>query len=299
MTFKDRALASMLAFACGDALGATVEFLSPAEIKKTFGIHTDIIGGGWLRLDPGEVTDDTQMALCIARSLIECSGFEVEDIADRFVEWFNSDPADIGATCRAGIQHYIRSGSFEAPYDDCGAGNGGVMRELPLILYYHQDRECMLKAVVSQSRLTHNNRESDLGCCCYAELVAAALAGFGKDDLRSIAAKYPAFAPEAFEGKSGGYVVETLRTVLHYFFATSSLENYIVAVVNRGEDADTTGALAGGLAGAFYGYDAMPARWLDALDENVHKELVQFVELIFSNNRVTEPKQKNEPHLSV
>lgn len=273
----NRITASLLAFACSDALGATVEFRTPEEIKRDIGIHRDITGGGWLQLEPGEITDDTEMALCIARSLVECQGFNLKDIADKFVVWYE-DPIDIGSACRAGIHRYIRTGELVRPESHDQAGNGGVMRELPLILLYSQDTDTMLDMVVTQSRLTHNNPESDLGCCCYAELVAAALHGASKDDLQKIADQYPLFAPNKFDGKSGGYIVETLRTVLHYFFATESLEDCIVATVNNGQDADTTGALTGGLAGAFYGLEAIPARWLDVLDRNVHNELVQLAE---------------------
>lgn len=280
--YEDRVRGSLLAFACADALGATTEFMSPADIKREIGIHKDITGGGWLHLEPGEITDDTEMALCVARSLVECRGFNLKDIADRFVDWYNSEPADIGTTCRAGIHRYIRTGNLEATYDVQGAGNGGVMRELPLILLYSGNREFMLNAVVDQSRLTHNNKESDLGCRCYADLIAAALSGASKEELRKIAEQYPLFDPEKFEGKSNAYIVNTLRTVLHYFFETSSFESCIVAVVNRGEDADATGALAGGLAGAFYGMEAIPVRWLDALDRDVHEELGQLVEQLVS-----------------
>ena len=272
--------ASLLAFACADSLGSTVEFMSPEEIWREIGVHRDITGGGWLELPANNcITDDTQMTLCLARSLVEFRGFNLKDIADRFVDWYNSDPADIGKTCRYGIHRYIRTGNLEAPLDPVhGAGNGGVMRELPLILLYSHDSNTMLRAVVEQSRLSHNNSESDMGCRCYAELVAAALHGASKGKLKNIVDRYPLFAPEKFDGKSGGYIVETLRTVLHYFFATESLEDCIVAVVNNGQDADTTGALAGGLAGAFYSMNAIPARWLEALDPAVHNELVQLAE---------------------
>ena len=276
----NRIKGSMLGFAIGDALGATVEFMHPDSIKQEIGTHKDIIGGGWLKLEPGEITDDTEMTLCVARSLVDCGGYNLKDIADKFVVWYNGDPVDIGSTCRAGIHRYIRTGNLEAPYNDRAAGNGGVMRELPLILRYANDREFMLNSVVSQSRLTHNNKESDLGCQCYAELVAATLSGASKEELRDIAGHFPLFDPEKFDGKSGGYVVETLRTVLHYFFVTSTFENCIVSVVNRGEDADTTGALAGGLAGAFYGLEPIPARWLGALDRDAHQELLQLAERV-------------------
>lgn len=218
------------------------------------------------------------LTICVAGSLVEHRGFNLQDIADRFVDWYNSDPPDIGSTCRAGIHRHIRTGELMRPESDDHAGNGGIMRALPLIQLYSHDRDTMLDTVVSQSRLTHNNPESDLGCRCYADLVAAALAGAAKVDLRKITDRYPLFSPGKFDGKSGGYIVETLRTVLHYFFATGSFEECIVAVVNNGQDADTTGALAGGLAGAFYGMEAIPARWLDVLDRDVHNELWQLAE---------------------
>lgn len=272
MEHKQCIAASLLGFACGDALGATTEFMTPALIKADIGIHKDITGGGWLQLKPGEVTDDTEMTLCVARSLVECRSFNLKDIADRFAVWYD-DPVDIGSTVRAGIHRYIRTGELTRPESHDQAGNGGVMRALPLILLYSYDRNCMMEAVVSQSRLTHNNHESDQGCCCYADLVAAALSGTGKNDLRKIAAEYPLFTPAKFDGKSGGYIVETLRTVLHYFFATETFEECIISVVNNGQDADTTGALAGGLAGAYYGLAGIPPRWLDVLDSDVNKEL--------------------------
>jgi ADP-ribosyl-[dinitrogen reductase] hydrolase len=102
------------------------------------------------------------------------------------------------------------------------------------------------------------------------------LHGASNDELKKIADQYPLFVPNKFDGKSGGYIVETLRTVLHFFFETESLEDCVVGVVNTGQDADTCGALAGGLAGTFYGADPdAPARWVDALDRDVHNELVQ------------------------
>jgi len=272
---QNRIQATLLGFACADSLGTTTEFMSPEEIRRDIGVHRDITGGGWLELEPGEVTDDTMMTICVARSLVENRGFNLQDIADRFVDWYNSDPPDIGSTCRAGIHRHIRTGELLRPESHDHAGNGGVMRSLPLILLYSHSRDTMLDTVLSQSRLTHNNQESDLGCRCYSDLVAAALSGAGKDDLRKIAAEYPLFTPVKFDGKSGGYIVETLRTVLHYFFATETFEECIVAVVNNGQDADTTGALAGGLAGAFYGMEAIPARWLDVLDREVHDELTE------------------------
>lgn len=279
MEHKQRIAASLISFACADALGATTEFMSPEEIKRDIGVHRDITGGGWLRLEPGEVTDDTEMTLCVARSLVECQGYNMKDVADKFVVWYD-DPIDIGSTVLGGIHRYIRTGELIRPESHDQAGNGGVMRELPLILLYSQNRDTMLDAVVAQSRLTHNNAESDMGCRCYAELVAAALHGASKDDLWKIVDGYTLFSHLNYDGKSGGYIVETLRTVLHFFFSTESLEECVVKIVNNGQDADTTGALAGGLAGAFYGTepDAIPTRWLDTLGRDVHNELVELAD---------------------
>src|SRR5690606_39714 len=97
---RDRYRGVLLGKAVGDALGATVEFLSRDQIRATYGRHTEITGGGWLGLEPGEVTDDTQMALCIARSIVERGGFDDQDIARRFVDWYHSNPPDIGNTTR-------------------------------------------------------------------------------------------------------------------------------------------------------------------------------------------------------
>lgn len=281
---------SLLGFACGDALGATTEFMTPELIKASIGIHRDITGGGWLQLEPGEVTDDSAMALCLARSLVECQGFNLKNIADKFVDWYNGDPVDIGKTVRAGIHRYIRTGELIRPESHDQAGNGGVMRALPLILFYFRDRDTMMNRVVSQSRLTHNNKESDLGCRCYADLVASALSGADKDELWLIVDSYPLFSPLRFDGKSGGYIVETLRTVIHFFFATETFEDCVVGVVNNGQDADTCGALAGGLAGAFYGTntDVIPVSWLNILDRAVYNELTHLADQLFAMRRLRE-----------
>ncbi len=273
---QERGLGSLLAFAVGDALGASAEFMTPEEIKAEYGVHRDIIGGGWLKLEPGQITDDTEMMLCVARSLVACGGYNLPDIAAHFVEWYNSEPLDIGRTVSIGINRHIRTGRLEAPYAEDSAGNGGVMRALPLILAYADQPETMQQAVVEQSRLTHNNEESDEGCRCYASLVAAALQGADKQRLLEIARRYPRFEPGKFDGKSGGYIVDTLRTVLHGFFVTDSLEGCIVTVTANGGDADTTAALAGGLAGAYYGVGAIPDRWLKTLDVQVRAKIESF-----------------------
>lgn len=250
-----KATAVLLGFSTGDALGATTEFMTRDEIRSQIGVHTKMTGGGWQELTPGETTDDTAMTLCVARSLVANHGYNIRDMADRFAEWFNSNPPDVGRTCRIGIRRYIDNGVLEAPIDAHGAGNGGVMRSLPLIVLYAGDRESMHEKIISQSRITHNCHESDEGCRCYADVVAAALNGADKNKLsRIVRHQYPIFSPDSFDGRLTGYIVDTLRTVFHFFISTDSFEKCLVGVVNNGGDADTTGALAGGLAGAYYGF---------------------------------------------
>lgn len=150
------------------------------------------------------------------------------------------------------------------------------MRSLPLILFFADNRESMMDAVVAQSRITHNNKESDEGCRCYADMISHAMVGAVKEELREVLSHYPLFAAEKYDRKSGGYIVDTLRTVFHFFFATDSLEDCLIEIVACGEDADTCAALAGGLAGCHYGLEAIPKRWTDALDRSVYEELSAF-----------------------
>jgi len=110
---EDRALAAFLGFAIGDALGATVEFMTKGEITARYGVHRNIIGGGWLRLAPGQVTDDSEMALRLGRSLVRREGLDVHDVCDEFAKWLKAGPTDVGNTCRRGIRRYITQGTIE------------------------------------------------------------------------------------------------------------------------------------------------------------------------------------------
>ena len=131
---EDRALAAYLGFAIGDALGATVEFMTKGEIAERHGVHRDITGGGWLKLKPGQVTDDTEMALGLGRSLTRKGGLDLGDACEEFATWLKSRPIDVGSTCRRGIRRYITEGTTQGPYFDGDAGNGAAMRILPVAL---------------------------------------------------------------------------------------------------------------------------------------------------------------------
>jgi len=273
----DRALGAYLGLAAGDALGATVEFMLPREIQHQYGVHKDIVGGGWLKLKPGQVTDDTEMSLALGSALIASDGWDANAVADAFVAWLKSKPLDIGNTCRRGIQRYMVQGSLSGPVNEGDGGNGALMRILPLVLATHSDDAAFRRQAVAQAHITHNHPLSDIACLAIGEMVRVLLNGGGKDECRALTdvlvAEYPKFRFDPYPGRASGYIIDTVQTVLHHFFTTDSFESCVVETVNCGEDADTTGAIAGMLAGALYGFPSIPQRWLNKLELKVVTEI--------------------------
>jgi ADP-ribosyl-[dinitrogen reductase] hydrolase len=274
---KERARAAFLGLAVGDALGATVEFMQPGEIRSAHGVHREIVGGGWLRLRPGRVTDDTEMSLCLARAIDASGGWSATAAADRLVSWMRAGPIDIGSTCRAGIRRYMLEGTLEGPEKEWDAGNGAAMRMVPVALLTLGDDAALARITVEQGHLTHHHPLSDAGSILVGRLLHAACLGLSIRRLRTIAdeaiAAHPQLRFEPYDGQASGYVAETLRTVLHFLFTTRSFEECVVGVVNQGGDADTTGAIAGAIAGAYYGPEELPRRWLKRLDRGLVEEL--------------------------
>jgi ADP-ribosyl-[dinitrogen reductase] hydrolase len=269
----DRAVAAYLGLAVGDALGATVEFMMPREIKDIYGEHRNLIGGGWLRLRKGRVTDDTEMSLALGNSILAAGGLDACTIAEGFSEWMRTKPVDIGHTVRRGISQYRLTGICQVPENEQDAGNGACMRCLPVALFtLGAAPETVAEANRIQSHVTHHSRVADAGTLTVIRMVQAALLGGRKIDLRVLAEELVAAEPKyRFDRRRmenpGGYLVETLRAVLQSLFATDSFETALMDVVNRGGDADTTGAILGMIAGALYGSDGIPRRWLGVLDK--------------------------------
>lgn len=274
---KNRALGAYLGLAVGDALGATVEFLLPREIKHQYGVHQDIIGGGWLKLKPGQVTDDTEMSLAMGKALIASNGWNVNAVADAFVTWLKSRPIDIGNTCRRGIQRYMMQGTLAGPRSESDGGNGAAMRIVPLVLATLNDDTAFRYHTLEQAHITHNHQLSDIACLALGEMTRILIKGGSHTECRALVdallSEYPKFRFEPYPGRASGYIVDTMQTVLHHFFNTDSFESLVVATVNCGEDADTTGAIAGMLGGAMYGASAIPKRWLDKLDSQIVTEI--------------------------
>jgi ADP-ribosyl-[dinitrogen reductase] hydrolase len=293
----DKAKAAFTGVALGDALGATTEFMTSREIKVQFGVHNQIIGKGWLYLKPGQVTDDTEMSVWIGRAIRNAKGWHLSAIADAFAGWLKSRPVDIGSTCARGIRNYIVHHSLEVRPSRWDAGNGALMRMVPVALYTLGDEERLGRYAVEQAHLTHNNPLSDAACIFFGRLVHRAIMGATLDQLRILAddfvAAHPEFGYHPYPGNSSAYVVDTVQTVFHFLFSTTTFEECLINTVNQGGDADTTGALAGMLAGALYGIRGLPKRWVKRLDPKVYAEVPGLAEYLVNHSPLAEAPGRN------
>ncbi|HLP76635.1 MAG TPA: ADP-ribosyl-[dinitrogen reductase] hydrolase [Candidatus Paceibacterota bacterium] len=269
----DRAVGSFLGLAVGDALGATVEFMTASEIAAQYKVHNQVIGGGWLHLKPGRVTDDTEMSLALGSAIIRSNGWNLRAIAESFVAWLRSKPIDVGSTCRRGICRYMDSGSLVAPPSPHDGGNGAAMRNLPTVLATLLDEELLIRRSSEQAHITHNQTQSDAAIVALARMTRLLVLEGSHAPCDQIVAelisRHPEFRFRPWPGRASGYIVDTAQTVFDGFFHADNFEDCLVRVVNRGGDADTTGALAGQLAGALYGVGGIPARWLNRLEPKV------------------------------
>jgi ADP-ribosyl-[dinitrogen reductase] hydrolase len=222
------------------------------------------------------------MSLCVARAVTGAGGWDLEAIARRFAAWLKGKPLDVGDTCRRGIRAYMLHGTLETPVNEWDAGNGALMRMAPVALCTLGDDELLVRHSVAQAHLTHNHPLSDAACIAYGRMLHLALQGRSRAALRREADRlvtdFPTFSFTPYRGLATGYVVDSLQTVLHHFFRSRSFEEAVVATVNQGGDADTTGAIIGSLAGAYYGPDEIPKRWLKKLDRGLVEELQRLAE---------------------
>ena len=246
---------------------------------------TDMVGGGLFGLQPGQWTDDTSMALCLATSLVHCGGFDARDQMNRYVNWWQwgylsstGECFDIGMTVSAALQRYQANGNPLAGSDDpATAGNGSLMRLAPVVLGFYPDRSAAQAHARLSSATTHAAPEA-LDCCAlFADVLVNALSGAPKEAVMKTAltnftsAAVAAIARGDYARKpvaqvvGSGYCVAALEAALWCFGNTGSFEEAVLRAANLGDDADTTAAIVGQLAGAFYGVQAIPQRWLDQL----------------------------------
>jgi len=294
-----RAIGAYLGLAIGDALGSTVEFMSAKEIASQYGVHDQILGGGWLHLKAGDVTDDTTMSLALGESILDQGGVSAEAVAEAFSQWLLQNPVDVGNTVKRGIIHFRYSGEPCVAWSEKNAGNGACMRTLPVALAtlnYSGDE--IISASREQAHVTHNNGLSDAATECVINMLHLGLQGNDKSQLLDCADEMLVrrFSEFNYHQESivnpSGYIVETMQAVLQAIEQTDSFQSCLVNVVNRGGDADTTGAIAGMLAGCLYGMDTFPAHWLDTLNSDIRNQCEQqAVDLL----RMDEVLQGGEP----
>jgi ADP-ribosylglycohydrolase len=289
MDLRNRFHGALLGLATGDAVGTTVEFKAPG----TFSPVTDMTGGGAFGLKPGEWTDDTSMALCLAESLVERQGFDAIDQLERYVRWSdeghlssNGRCFDIGITVSGALRRFQRTREpYNGSTDPNSAGNGSIMRMAPVPLaYFHRPAEALARCVES-SRTTHQAPQALDACRYFGGLILGALQGLPKETLlapgfspvagafeeASLGAEVGAVAAGSFKHKQppaikgSGYVVDSLEAALWAFYHTETFEAGCLMAANLGNDADTTAAVYGQLAGAYYGLSGIPARWHEKL----------------------------------
>jgi ADP-ribosyl-[dinitrogen reductase] hydrolase len=278
----DRFRGCLLGLAVGDAVGTTLEF----RPKGSFAPIKDMAGGGPFGLKAGEWTDDTSMALCLATSLVECDGFDPVDQMDRYCDWADNGYLsstgrcfDIGNTVASALRAYKATGEgFSGSTDPWSAGNGSIMRLAPVPMFYFPDTAAILRWSAESSRTTHGATECIEACRVFGEILFRALSGLPKEDVLFSPHSVPISSERIAEIAAGGYrrkvegeirgtgyVVQSLEAALWSFFQSDSFEEAILCAANLGEDADTTAAVCGQVAGAFYGEPGMPPRWLERL----------------------------------
>lgn len=283
----DRATGVVLGLACGDALGRPVEFRSAAQIATAHGTLTEMVGYGTWNQPAGTLTDDTAQARCIAESVVDCGEFDPADITRRFVDWYDTDPFDIGGMTRRSLRALKQGASWdeagqevwEASAEGSNAGNGSVMRCPPLAVAVPDDPSTLARISRESSRITHADPRCTYGCAALNLTVAGLLRDdpaplasaieFVRDDAPDelVTALSSVAQEDVTDLDTSGYVIHSLQTALYDGLTATSAEDAIVTAVNRGGDTDTIGAIAGAVAGARFGATDLPERWLTAIDE--------------------------------
>jgi ADP-ribosyl-[dinitrogen reductase] hydrolase len=280
---RDRSRGCLVGLAVGDAVGTTLEFQPPGSFEPI----TDMVGGGHFCLKKGYWTDDTSMALCLGHSLVERGGFDAADQMQRYCDWLDNGYMssigtcfDIGMSVSSALRRYQKTGNpFAGSKARWSSGNGAIMRLAPIPIVYHQQPDLAVFYGGESSRTTHAS-ELCIDASRYLSLFLAHLINGGdKQDFGTI--DYAPSTPEFTALKSGaclgkpydeltgsGYVLESLEAALWCFLKTSTFDDCILAAANLGNDADTTAAIAGQMAGAYYGHQGIRADWLAALHQH-------------------------------
>nr|DAP81205.1 MAG TPA: hypothetical protein [Caudoviricetes sp.] len=291
---EDRVRGALYGVAVGDALGAPLEFMNATQIKQQYGAPVrEMVGGGWLSLAPGETTDDTDMTLAVCEGIMESPSAPIEPIGRRFIQWVDTQPKDVGMTCMRSIQaartNLAAGMDAEVAWDAAGkrtaeengdrsGGNGALMRTIGTALAY-EDAEERAERTTQIAEMTHYDDLSSDICRYYADAVHR----FIKDEQDAGLIPLYTMAGVSEYGFSNcvnpsGWAPESMECAFFAFITEGDFENALITAVNLGGDADTIGAITGGLAGAYYGYNAIPQRWIDALPQDIKARLDAFAE---------------------
>ena len=270
ISLLDRYRGALIGLACGDAVGCSVEFYPRGRFVPV----TDMIGGGKFRLQPGEWTDDTSMTLCLATSLVEKGGHDPLDQMQRYSRWFvtgqpgpKSRPVGIGKTVLQSIFRFRKTGEpYAGDKNPKTAGNGALMRLAPIVLAYFPDWEKVEKYAKLSTMTTHQAAECLTTSGYLAKALYKILSGDTKESIEGICKEWQGLSRTPVDEIHGtGYAPESLKAAVWSFVTTDSFHDAILTAVNLGDDADTTAAICGQMAGAYYGIDAIPQSWKDKL----------------------------------
>ncbi len=277
MDFESRIVGGLLGVAAGDALGATLEFMNPSEISRRFGVHREITGGGALNWKPGEGTDDTDLTWAVLSAYLD-GPYTLQRVAENMLEWLGSHPRDIGGATSRALGLLKRTGDplGSGNTGESSCGNGSLMRCIPTALA-RADHATRRQEMAEISAITHAHMRCVDSCIAYGEIVNSLLDGASVAVALSSARSLD--VDEEVTGaldidpdldverlRTGGYVIDSLACSVWAIQQAGSFEDVLVALVNRGKDADTTGAIAGGLLGVLHGADAIPSRWRTKLE---------------------------------
>lgn len=294
------ALGIIIGAAVGDALGAPLEFL-PARAPDNF--VTEMEGGGVLRWKPGEITDDTIMSLGIQEMYLEKGKYNQGVVVGKWIDWMNTNPKDIGNWTHKALSAWEktpRNWELRGPENPAvqvwkatgskSAGNGALMRCPPTVIVHYRNGLGFIPDTISLAEDTHPDPRCVLSCVAINNILKLSFDKFSKHDALELTIKLisdfsvntttsiigavpviealgnaPTHEWEMWENK--GYTIDTLQCAVAAWYQNNSFEEGLIKVINRGNDADTVGAVAGALLGGYHGIDSIPTRWLEALQD--------------------------------
>ena len=285
----DRYKGCMLGLATGDALGTTLEFMEPGSFNPI----DEIVGGGAFNLQPGQWTDDTAMSLCLAKSLTAKQAFDPVDQLERYARWYTEGYMSstgmcigLGRTTHIALEKFLDTHqAYCGPVQFDTAGNGSIMRLAAVPLFFADDVAMATQMSGVSSKTTHGNPLAVDACRYFGSIISGIVQGKSKEEVLSDKyepapnywnanplvseietirqGSFKRLEPPQIEGS--GFVIKSLEAALWAFYKSTTFRDGCMMAVNLGDDADTTGAVYGQMAGAYYGINGIPDTWLSKI----------------------------------